>query len=218
MLLLLGFSASFAVSVGCKSIEAPALRTTTSRRAILAGSFLHSCAQPESNSGSNPISIDREPPCYCPSSRPPSPSPWTVSPSKNQRVEQQLPGVRSSLPAVYINVSSLSQTLESIRSELTEIFRPSYRRGIVSQPGAAEEERLSEYSKRQVHFGEPGGSCWIIDLRYPQEHRNTEMDGCYSYFLANCPHVVSFVERKRAKSSTPDLGLNLEYAYTRCNF
>ena len=49
---------------------------------------------------------------------------------------------------------------------------------------------------RQVHFGEPGDPCWIIDLHYPQEHRNTEMDGCYSYFIANCPHVVSIVERK----------------------
>ena len=117
-MLLSVFSTSFAVSVGCKSIEAPARRTTTYRRAILVASFL----------------------------------------------------------------SSLSQTLESIRSELTEIFRPSYRRGIVSRPGEAEEEDLSDYSKRQVHFGEPGGSCWIIDLRYPQEHRNTEMDGCYSYF------------------------------------
>ena len=41
------------------------------------------------------------------------------------------------------------------------------------------------------------------------------MDGCYSYFFANCPHVVSFVERKRAKSSTPDLGLNLSYTYSK---
>ena len=146
MLLLLGFSASFAVFVGCKSIEAPALQTTTSRRAILAASCLRSFEQPESNSGSNPTSIDREPPCCCPSSRPPSSSPWAVSPSKHQRAEQQPPGVRSSLPAVCIDVSSLSQTLESIRSELTEILRPSYayRRGIVSQPGAAEEEHLSE--------------------------------------------------------------------------
>ena len=141
MLLLLGFSASFAVSVGCN-----------------------------------------------------------VSPSKHQRVERQLPGVRSSLPAVCIDVSSLSQTLESIRSELTEILRPSYRRGIVSQPGAAEEEHLSEYSKRQVHFGEPGGSCWIIDLRYPQEHRNTEMDGCYSYFFANCPHASRSSSEKGQKA------------------
>ena len=52
-------------------------------------------------------------------------APWAVSPSKHQRVERQPPGVRSSCPAVYIDVSSLSQTLESIRSELTEIFRPS---------------------------------------------------------------------------------------------
>ena len=57
MLLLLGFSASFAVSVGCKSIEAPALQTTTSRRAILAAYFSHSFEQPESNSGSNPTSM-----------------------------------------------------------------------------------------------------------------------------------------------------------------
>ena len=49
---------------------------------------------------------------------------------------------------------------------------------------------------RQVHFGEPGDPCWIIDLRYPQEHQNIEMDECYSYFCTNCPHVVSFVERK----------------------
>ena len=140
------FRPSFAVFVGCKFIEAPALQTTTSRRAILAASCLRSFEQPESNSGSNPTSIDREPPCCCPSSRPPSSSPWAVSLSKHQRVERQPPGVRSSLPAVCIDVSSLSQTLESIRSELTEILRPSYayRRGIVSQPGAAEEEHLSE--------------------------------------------------------------------------
>ena len=89
----LGFSASFAVFVGCKSIEAPALQTTTSRRAILAASCSHSFERPESNSGSNPTSIDREPPCCCPSSRPPSPSPWAVRPSKHQRVERQPPGV-----------------------------------------------------------------------------------------------------------------------------
>ena len=47
LLLLLGFSASFAVSVGCKSIEAPALQTTASWRAILAANCLHSFCQPE---------------------------------------------------------------------------------------------------------------------------------------------------------------------------
>ena len=45
-----------------------------------------------------------------------------VSPSKHQRVKRQHPGVRSSWPAVCIDASSLSQTLESIRSELTEIL------------------------------------------------------------------------------------------------
>ena len=76
---LLGFSAFFRrLRVGCKFIEAPALQTTTSRRAILAASCLRSFEQPESNSGSNPTSIDREPPCCCPSSRPPSSSSWSV--------------------------------------------------------------------------------------------------------------------------------------------
>jgi hypothetical protein len=40
-MLLSFFSTSFVVSVGCKSIEAPVRRTTTSRRAILVTSCLH---------------------------------------------------------------------------------------------------------------------------------------------------------------------------------
>ena len=139
-------SASFTVTVvSLDSSATPARRTTTSRRALLATCCLHSCQQSESNSGSNPPSIDRELPCCCCwASRPPSPSPWAVSPSKHQRFKRQPPGVRSSRLAARTHVSSPSQTLESIRSELTEILRPSYRRGIVSQPGAAEEEHLSE--------------------------------------------------------------------------
>ena len=75
------------------------------------------------------------------------------------------------------------------------MLRPSYRRAVVLQP-EQQEEHLSEYSKRQVNFGELGDPCWIVDLRYPQEHRNTEMDWRSSYFFANCPHVVDRRARK----------------------
>ena len=60
------------------------------------------------------------------------------------------------------------------------MLRPSYRRAVVLQ-SEQQEERLSEYSKRQVNFGELGDPCWIVDLRYPREHRNIEMDWRSSY-------------------------------------
>ena len=47
--------------VDSKSIETPALRTSTSRRAFLRASLAHSYVQSESKSGSNPFSMDRDP-------------------------------------------------------------------------------------------------------------------------------------------------------------
>ena len=47
--------------VDSKSIEIRALRTATSRRALLKASLAHSCVQSESKSGSNPFSMDRDP-------------------------------------------------------------------------------------------------------------------------------------------------------------
>ena len=109
-------------SVGCKSIESPALQTTASRRAILATSCSHSFDQPESNSGSNPTSIDRESPCCCCwTSWLRSPSRWITSPAKHQRVGRKTQGVRSAWPDVCIRVRSLSQTLGQIRPVLTKI-------------------------------------------------------------------------------------------------
>ena len=47
--------------VDSKSIETPALRTSTSRRAFLRASLAYSYVQSESKSGSNPFSMDRDP-------------------------------------------------------------------------------------------------------------------------------------------------------------
>ena len=47
--------------VDSKSIETPALRTSTFRRALLRASLSHSYVQSESKSGSNPFSMDRDP-------------------------------------------------------------------------------------------------------------------------------------------------------------
>ena len=49
-----------------------------------------------------------------------SPSSWAVSSSKHLRFKRQLPGVRSSRPAVRTPLSSPSQTLGPIRPVLTE--------------------------------------------------------------------------------------------------
>lgn len=115
-------SASFTVTVvSLDSSATPARRTTISRRVLLATCCLHSCQQSESNSGSNPPSIDRELSCCCCwASRPHSPSPWVVRPSKHQRFKRKPPGVRSSQLAFCTHVSSPSQTLGPIRSVLTE--------------------------------------------------------------------------------------------------
>ena len=115
-------SASFTVTVvGLNSIATPARRMTTSRRVLLATCCLHSCQQSESNSGSNPPSIDRELSCCCCwASQPPSPSPWAVRPSKHERFKRQPPGVRSSRPAFRTHLISSSQTQGPIRPVLTE--------------------------------------------------------------------------------------------------
>ena len=115
-------SASFTVTVvSLDSSATPASRTPTSRRVLLMTCCLHSCQQSESNSGSNPPSIDRELSCCCCwASQPPSPSPWAVRPSKHERFKRQPPGVQSSRLAVCTHVSSPSQTLGPIRSVLTE--------------------------------------------------------------------------------------------------
>ena len=47
--------------VDSKSIETPALRTSTSRRAFLRASLAHPYVQSESKSVSNPFSMDRDP-------------------------------------------------------------------------------------------------------------------------------------------------------------
>ena len=115
-------SASFTLTVvGFNSIATPARRTTTSRRVLLATCCLRSCQQSGSNSGSNPPCIDQEPLCCCCwAFRPSLPSSWAVSPSKHLRFKRQLPGVRSSRPAVRTPLSSPSQTLGPIRPVLTE--------------------------------------------------------------------------------------------------
>ena len=48
------FSVSFTVSLGCKSIGPPAHHTRIYMPALFRASCLHSCEQPESNSGDDP--------------------------------------------------------------------------------------------------------------------------------------------------------------------
>ena len=153
-------SASFTLTVvGFNSIATPARRTTTSRRVLLATCCLHSCQQSGSNSGSNPPCIDQELPCCCCwASRPPSPSSWAaVSPSKHLRFKRQLPGVRSSRPAVRTPLSSPSQTLGPIRPVLTESRHAAVRlldllrrlRGLyVHRSTSASNDNLQEYDPR----------------------------------------------------------------------
>ena len=152
-------SASFTLTVvGFNSIATPARRTTTSRRVLLATCCLHSCQQSGSNSGSNPPCIDQELPCCCCcASRPPSPSSWAVSSSKHLRFKRQLPGVRSSRPAVCTPLSSPSQTLGPIRPVLTESRHAAVRlldllrrlRGLyVHRSTSASNDNLQEYDPR----------------------------------------------------------------------
>ena len=152
-------SASFTLTVvGFNSIATPARRTTTSRRVLLATCCLHSCQQSGSNSGSNPPCIDQELPCCCCwASRPSSPSSWAVSPSKHLRFKRQLPGVRSSRPAVRTPLSSPSQTLGPIRPVLTESRHAAVRlldllrrlRGLyVHRSTSALNDNLQEYDPR----------------------------------------------------------------------
>ena len=106
----------------------------------------------------NPPCIDQEPLCCCCwASRPSSPSSWAVSPSKHLRFKRQLPGVRSSRPAVCTPLSSPSQTLGPIRPVLTESRHAAVRlldllrrlRGLyVHRSTSASNDNLQEYDPR----------------------------------------------------------------------
>jgi len=124
-MLQLGFSVSFTVSVGCKSIRTHARTYATIHacaRQIRLSAFSNLCEQHGSNSGGSPSRIDREPPCCSWTSPSPSPSRWAASPSEHLRIIRESTCVRSSEPAVCIHASSLSRIPGIIRAELAEIL------------------------------------------------------------------------------------------------
>ena len=137
--------------VDSKSIETPALRTSTSRRAFLRASLAHPYVQSESKSVSNPFSMDRDP----------------------------------LLRAGRLDALSARSLQHQERNNL---------------------QRFRDQGKIVVEI-------MISLVHWPAGHRYSQWIWSKGLLLHQLSSCHTFVERKRAKSSTPDLGLQPRSTY-----